>query len=247
LPRLVPWLALVVLLALATNRTAQAWLVSAPLLLITACEGMLQPLLGGFIPSGSLAILFLAFNSLAFGIAGLWLLAPYLGHRLRFVIFLEMLGVVGGISILAYLMRADWDSPEEHAGFLVFLGICVFTAVAALCLAAALSRRVYRPIALSIRLAMLLLALWTLILSPFFLVASVAGNGPEWSMFAQLISVFAALTLGVMLSFLALAFANRFYRERLKMLLRLSDAHPAPELPRPSRQPLSEATNKQPV
>ena len=174
MPRLIPWFAV----ALASNRTAQAWWIWAPLLVLTLGESALRPLLG-FIPSAVVTFLCLAFSSLVFGVAGLWLLAGHLGHRLRFVAFLKMLGVVMGISVLAYLARADWDAPAEGGGFLIFLGICVLIAVAGLSLAGWSCRRHYRPFALSLWLATFLTALWGLVISPFCLLAMAAGNSGD--------------------------------------------------------------------
>jgi len=230
LPPLLPWVGVLVLLALAANRTAKAWWIWVPLLVVSAGEGMLRPWLD-FIPSSVFAILCLAFNSLAFGVAGLWLLAAHLNHRLRFMVFLKMLGVVAGISALAYLVRADWEAPEEAVGFLIFLGICVLVAVTGLGLAGWICRRRNGPVGLALWLPPILAALWVLIVSPFFLLAAATGSGGDWIELAQAILSFAALTYAVLLSFLVLALANGFYRQRLIALLRLSDA--AAALPTP--------------
>jgi hypothetical protein len=219
------------LLALATNRTARAWWIWGPLLLLALGENALRPLLD-FIPSSMVALFCLAFSSLAFGVAGVWLLAPHLIHRLRFVVYLKMLGVVGGISAVAYLVRADWEAPAEAIGFVVFLGICVLIAVTGLALAGRLCRGRYRPVTLALWLASAVAVLWLLAASPFVVLAVAAGNPGDWTELAQVILSFAALTCAVLLTFLVLAFANGFYRQRLITLLRLNDSDTAlPALP----------------
>jgi len=230
LPRLLPWLGVLLLLALAANRTARAWWIWVPLLLLALGENALRPLLG-FIPSSLFALFCLAFSSLAFGVAGVWLLAPHLIHRLRFVVYLKMVGVVAGCSAVAYLARADWEAPAEAIGFVVFLGICVLIAVTGLALAGRLCRGRYRPVNLALWLAAAVTALWLLVASPFVLLASATGNSVDWIELAQVILSFAALTYAVLLSFVVLAFANGFYRLRLIALLRLSDADAASPIP----------------
>jgi len=230
LPRLLPWLGVLLLLALAANRTARAWWIWVPLLLLALGENALRPLLG-FIPSSLFALFCLAFSSLAFGVAGVWLLAPHLIHRLRFVVYLKMVGVVAGCSAVAYLARADWEAPAEAIGFVVFLGICVLIAVTGLALAGRLCRGRYRPVNLALWLAVSVVALWVLVASPFALLAAAAGNPGDWTELAQVILSFAALTYAVLLAFLVLAFANGFYRLRLIALLRLSDADAASPIP----------------
>jgi hypothetical protein len=232
LPRLLPWLGVLLLLALAANRTAKAWWIWAPLLLLTVGENAARPLLG-FIPSSVFALFCLAFNSLAFGVAGVWLLAPQLNHRLRFVVFLKMLGVVAGFSAVAYLVRADWEAPAEAVGFVVFLAICVLIAVTGLALAGLLCRGRYRPVDLTIWLAVAVAVLWLLVASPFVLLASAAGNSGDWTELAQALLSFAGMTYAVVLSFLVLAFASGFYRLRLITLLRFSDAASALPTPPP--------------
>jgi hypothetical protein len=80
-------------------------------------------------------------------------------HRLRFVVFLKMLGVVAGGSAWPISSRADWDSPAEAIGFLVFLGICVLIAVTGLASPDGLCRGRYRPVTLALWLAVAVAAL----------------------------------------------------------------------------------------
>jgi hypothetical protein len=222
LPPLIPWLTLLVLLALPSNRTLKAWWIWAPILLLAASEPVFRPLLD-FIPSGAFAMFHLAFNSLAFGIAAIWLLAEPPSHRLRFVMFLKMTCIAAAMSSLAYLVRADWESPGEAFGFMVFLGVSLIVTVTALSLAGLICRRRYRPIVLVSAFALLCTALWLLITLPFFLLAMVASGGGDWAEFVQALLTFASLNIAVLLPFLVLAMANTLYRRRLVTLLHLCE------------------------
>ena len=221
LPGLIPWLGVLLLLALPFNRAARAWWIWVPLLVVTASESLLRAQLE-FIPSSVVTIFCLAFNSLAFGTAAVWLLAPHLHHRLRFVGFLKLLGILTGATILAYLVRAEWEAPAEAVGFLFFVGIFVLVAAVSLRLAGLLCRSRYRPLALALWLAALVAGLWLLIASPFVLLAVATGNNADWLELIQVLLSFATLTYAVLLPFFVLAFANSLYRERLKALLWLN-------------------------
>jgi hypothetical protein len=229
LPQVLPWLAVLVLLMLKPNRTARAWWIWAPLACVAGIDAGLRPALE-FIPSGVLRIFCHTFNSLAFGIAAAWLLAPYLQNRLRFFVFLKMLLTVAVMSAGAYLVRLDWEELGIALGFLVFVGLCVLVAVAALSLAGLVCRRQYRPVRLTLWLVVLVAALWVLISAPFFLFAVLIQGGPGLD-FVQAVLTFVVLTFVGLLPFLALAFANGLYRERLKQLLRLEGPEVPPVIP----------------
>ena len=224
LPELLPWLAVLSLLMLKPNRTAHTWWVWLPLVCLATSETIARTLLGS-IPSEVRDIFCQTFNSLGFGIAAVWLLTPFLGHRLRFLVFLKMLGAMVAISAMAYLARQDWQEPGLAIGFLVYVGVCVSVAVTGLSLAGLICRRQYRPFALTLWAAVFIMALWLVISAPFFVIALVSSGGEApWLEFVGFILAFAALTFGVILPFLVLAFANGFFRERLKQLFHLGEA-----------------------
>jgi len=99
----------------------------------------------------------------------------------------------------------------------------------AVSLAGLMCRGRYGWLRLSLWLIVALVAVWMLVIGPFFIIAVVSGGGgaPASAMFAAG-GVAAGFTFGVLLPFLALSFANRFYRERLKGLLHLGGAPPPP-------------------
>jgi hypothetical protein len=72
-----------------------------------------------------------------------------------------------------------------------------------------------------------------LIFSPFFLVALGLGRGlPETMQLLTPVMSMTGLAIGVLLPFLILSFANPFYRERLRNLLRLAPPAYSNELSR---------------
>ena len=73
-----------------------------------------------------------------------------------------------------------------------------------------------------------------MIYGPFFLIGMIAsgGNVPALALLG-IVGVMAGIMFGVLLPFLVLSFANRFYRERLKALLHLGAAAPPPVLTPP--------------
>jgi hypothetical protein len=230
LPELLPWLAVLCLLMLKANRTAKAWWIWVPLAGVAVSEVAARALIE-FVPSEILNLFCLTFDSLGFGIAGAWLLAPLLNHRLRFLVFLKMLGAVLAMSGLVYLAQ-DWDEPGLGMGFLVFVGACVLAAVTGLNLAGLVCRRQYRPISVMLWVLVFIAAVWFVISVPFFVFAMVmSGGGRQWMEFGVAILIFCGLTFGMMLPFLVLAFANGWFHERIKQLLHLGVAANPPPIP----------------
>ena len=224
LPRLLPWLVLLGLLTLKSNRTACAWWIWLPVLAVLGLNQAGRPLFG-FMPSEALDVVGFSLEALSFGLASVWLLAECFHQRLRFLIALQMFAVMAGIGALSFLVRLDWENPIEAAGFLVLLGAGALVSATGLGLAGWAVRGRYRPAGLTLWLAVMGAGLWLVIVSPFFLLAQLGGAHAEWLELVQAVLVLAGLTLAVVLPFLVLSFANRFYRKRLGRLLRL-DAWP---------------------
>ncbi len=237
LPRLVPWLAVLVLLALKPNRTGKAWWIWLPVACLAAADAAVHAMLG-FIGSEVLDVFGNVFGALGFGIAAVWLLGTYLRHRLRFLAFLRMLAAAAATSAICYLARVDWQERKLALGFLIYVGVCVLVAVIGLNLAALVCRRRYRPVALTMWLVGFVATLWLLIYAPFLVIAVISQGAPGGE-FAGIVASFIALTVGTILPFLILAFANGFFRARLKELLHLRplDAPPLPGAPPPVLTP----------
>ena len=106
LPLLLPWLAALLLLMLGYNRTPAAWWVWAPLGCVVAGEFAVQHALMSM-PSEARDTLCDMADALAFGIAGAWLLAPFIAHRRRFLTFLRMLLAIVLFSTATCVVRQD--------------------------------------------------------------------------------------------------------------------------------------------
>jgi hypothetical protein len=227
-PQLLPWLIILGLLALKTNRCAAAWLIWLPLGCVVVFT-LAPPLL----PSG--ADIFLdVIVALAFGYAAIWLLAGQLRRQHGFLTFLCVLLALVVSSLLAFAFRLGADGAAMETlpiGILLAMGALV-TSIA-LSLDGLICRHRYRPAGLYLWLFLLLLAIWLLIAAPFVLIAAIAyGEGNTWSeLFIPVLSV-AMFHFATLLPFLILSSASSFYRERLKSLL-----HVKPEVPPPLNAP----------
>src|ERR1019366_3110437 len=104
LPPLLSWLAILVLLALKPNRVWSAWWIWVPLACLAIGWHCLPPVSSGTrgsLPNDVLDALFDVPRALAFGMAALWLLAPYLGRRPRFSTSLGMVLVLAAFSVFS--------------------------------------------------------------------------------------------------------------------------------------------------
>jgi hypothetical protein len=223
-PELLPWLILLGLLALKTNRRAAAWLIWLPLGCVIA---MVSTFGSSLLPSG--ADFFLdVIVALATGYAAIWLLAGQLRRQHGFVTFLCVLLALAISSLLAFVFRMGADGAALERlpmGILVAMGALV-TSVA-LGLDGVICRHRYRPAGLYLWLFLLLAAVWLLVAAPFFVAALVSSGGRiGWSEFFIPVLSVAAIHFVTLLPFLILSSASSFYRERLKALLHVKPVIP---------------------
>jgi len=227
-PLLLPWLIVLGLLALKSNRTAAAWLIWLPFGCLMAFT--FTPSL---VPRGTDFFLDVI-AALAIGYAALWLLANRLRRKHGFVTFLCVLLALAVSSMLAFAFREGADGLSFEtlpAGMVLSLGVWV-TAIA-LSLDGLICRRRYRPAGLYLWLFLPLIALWSIIAVPFFLIALISSEGAiAWSEFFIPVLSVALIHFATLLPFLILSSACPFYRERIMALL-----HVKPEVPPPLAAP----------
>jgi hypothetical protein len=214
LPRFLPALGLLLLLIPKRNRPLQALWLAAPLAFSLAILSLLSALPGirSDAPDGLFGIL----GAALFGLAAVWLLSPYLKRRGRFLTFLGMLATMElfGLFTCAVAQSQDRDS---NLGYILIAG-----AVVALLLSLAINlagwscRSRYDRRRLSLWLIVWIMAGW---LAVFVVMSMIEKPGPLMEM-ATAFAIFCAVSFGVLLPFLLLSFANAFYGERLKELLR---------------------------
>ncbi len=227
LPRLLPWILLLLLFLLPINRCAQAWWVLVPL----AAVGGVSALLGlafAFGSSEPVDLFRLVFSSVAFGIAALWLVSGYMDRLRRPAVFFLALLTVGVAAAIAYACRADWETSDPiELGFAVFPAVCVLIITLAMTLAALMCRRRYYPLRLVAWLSLFLVAGWLLTVAPVVVISYILGGMSDPRQFfgaLVVVPIVAALTLAVLLPFLFLSFLEPFYRKRVIGMWRLPGA-----------------------
>jgi len=233
-PLLLPWLVILVLLALKPNRNAAAWLIWLPLGCVYGFT--LAPPVS--LPAGTNFFLD-AIAALAVGLAAVWLLAYSLRQKHRLVTFFIVLFALAGFSGLAAVARQGLSLSSlgiESMQTGILLGIAVLVSAVALSLSGWISRRRYRPLGLYLWLFLLLLAIWLMIALPFFLLALATNSvSLSWSELFFPVMAVAAGHFATLLPFLVLSSASPLFRERLKALLQV------PPVPPPVMNSLPEA------
>jgi len=216
---------LLILLLLPANRLAQAWWVLAPVAAVCALGVLVRPVFSSA-PTELLDQLGLAFTSLAFGLAALWLLAKHLGDLSRVAVFFLALVIMGAGALIAYAFQNDWEGTDPASMVLVLLpAIGALVVSLALTLSALMCRRTYRPFRLLVWLSLFILAGWLVAAAPIWIpmmvFSVVSGNEIEFAAPLIFAALLAVITLVVVLPFLLLAFVEPHYRDRLTALLRL--------------------------
>lgn len=232
LPALLPWLAILALLALKPNRSISAWWIWLPLAVL-ALVGVVLRAGVAFLPEEVPDILTEVFSSLVFGVAAAWLLAPYLVRAYRFATFLCLELALLGFGLFTFVLRQDvLGGNIGRVWMIIPLSVFVLVTGAAMVLAGWKSRRRYRPAALLLWALVFLLGIWLAIMTPFFIVALAASRGPiAATEFLTPILIPAAAGFIAVLPFFILASASPFYRERLKSLLHVERQSVPPVLP----------------
>ena len=229
-PLLLPWLAILALLALKPNRRAAAWWIWLPLGCVIAFT--LAP--PAILPSGTNFFLDVI-AALAAGLAAVWLLSNYLRQSHRLVTFLCLLLALAGFSALAFVSQQAGSLSIElfQGGIALALGVLV--SAVALSLAGLLCRGRCRRVGLYGWLLILLVVIWLVVTAPFLVFALIASGGRiGWSEFFVFIPMVALFHFVILLPFLILSSASPFYRERLKALLHVNPETPPLIAPLPA-------------
>ena len=240
---LLPWLAILALLALKPNRNWSAWWIWLPLAGLVAgwhrLELGLQSSNTG--PSeGRLGVLLAIPIALVFGLAALWLMASYLGGH-RFRTFLGMLAVLVVFIVFSFAATAGWGlvleplmglvDPRHCAGsagtgeralpFLVPLALLALTVAAAMALSGLACRGRPRQWLLCLCLFLSLPTVWVAASSLLhFLCWIASSSGADYRLLLMGLPV-VVITFGTLLPFLVLSWVNALFRERLKALFQL--------------------------
>ena len=240
-PLLLPWLAVLVLLALPSNRNPRAWWIWAPLIGLTLLGAGLQP---PFLLSDNevLSVSVQVASAAGFGLTVLWLLGAALARRCRAVGIALAALAFAAVSLLAFLVGPVSESLGDLSRLepAVFLYVALGWTVGGVVFAGALNltgwscRRRFSRVRVSLWLP---LWLWLMWLAAGGLVNGVmrivSGERFDWSGLLVAPVALALASFVTLLPFLILSFTNAFYRERLRHLLRL----PAVVIPPPTPVP----------
>jgi hypothetical protein len=250
-PQLLPWLAILSLLALKPNRGWSTWWIWLPLACLAAGYYCLKlPLQGSSnaLAREALGMLLELPMAMAFGLAALWLLVPCLGSGHRFRTFLSILAVLAAFIVFSFAASVGWGLGMEpiasildprhcagtaHAGvtalpFIVPLVLPAPGLAAAMVLCGLACRRHHRPFRLCVWLFMSLLAVWVAVSGLVYGIWRIASPGSvEYAPFLAIGLLLVAVTFAVLLPFLILSAASPFFRERLKGLLQVQPEAPA--------------------
>jgi hypothetical protein len=230
-PRFLPALALLLLLLPKRNRCWQALWVAAPVALSFVLQSLFWAIPG--IVSGAPDGVVEVFSTVPFGLAAVWLLSPYLKVRGRFLTFLMMLAAMLAFSLFALAMERPRDEDGGAGYMFVIIAVLELVLSVALNLAGWSCRKRFGRHRFARWLILWLLAGWAVF---FAVMSALEGPGPVLEMGLALV-ITCAVSLGLLLPFLLLCFANGFYRERLREVLRLAapapPAAPGPPTPDP--------------
>jgi len=245
MPQLLPWLAILALLALKPNHGWSAWWIWLPLACLAAGWHCLQLGLHG-LPNDVLNVLIDVPRALAFGVAALWLLAPYVGRRQRFRAFLRMLLVVAVFGVFSFAVTAGWDEEAaariaalpgvylvtagwaEGAAQVMVLALLALVITAAMVLSGFACRSRYLPWRCLWLFGSLLVVVFAVGALVYVLVLITSGGRITWVEFFVPVLAVATIIFATLLPFLILSSASPFFRERLKALLHVKpEAAPA--------------------
>lgn len=246
LPRLIPWLAILILLVFPRNRTASAWWIWAPLGWALVLRAGMKAMFT-FIPSEVLDVFCESLLALAFGMAAVWLLAPQLSSRLRIVAGLKILSVLAVFSIGAYAVTQNWleMGGQQFAG-LIILGITATVVTLALCLAGFANRRKFHTARFWFVVLLGLIVFTMLGLLPFAVVAFLSDGAEVLGVLVIFALVSSGICFVLLTPYLILSFRNGFYRDRISALLRWDNGLP-PVISPDASTPLSHPNEKLPL
>jgi hypothetical protein len=244
LPPLLPWLAILALLALKPNRSLSAWWIWLPLACLAAgwhyVELGLQTSSNG-LSQDVLEIILDIPVALAFGLAALWLLAPCLARCHRFRTCLGILAVLAGFSVFSFGAAAGWNmlmepivdilDPRHCAAtsvagmaltFLVPLALQALVVAAAIVLCGLACRGRHRRFRLCLWLFVSLLAVWYAVLASLCFLCRLASPGIlDFLNLLAIVPLMVAVTFAMLLPFLILSWLNTLFGGRLRILFHL--------------------------
>ena len=247
-PPLLPWLAILALLALKPNRGGSAWWVWLPLGGLMCCWHWASASIPNW-PRDVVNVFVDVPRALAFGVAALLLLAPYLGCGRRFRTLLGAGFLMAAFGAFSFVVTGGWDAGAAArlmgmsgggypfaavwAGGVAQVGLLTavaFVIATAMVLSGLLcSGRSFARLCLCL-LGLLPAVLLAAAALAYVLVPATSLDGEEPCSFLRVGLLISALSLANLLPFLILSAANRLFRERLRGFLPARPQEQAPVL-----------------
>jgi hypothetical protein len=248
---LLPWLAILALLALKPNRGWSAWLIWLPLACVAVGCHLLRLTARGAAANGfgeALEVFLDVPLAWGLGLAALWLVASHFGSTTRFRAFLGGVALLAGFIVFSFAATAGWGLGAEPVASLLDPRHCSATAsvgaialplfvplvlpapvvAVALALCGLACRGRFRPIGLYLWLLVSLLAGWIAVSALLYGCCHVVLPGVAgYNLFLGLGLLMLAVTSATLLPFLILSSFSPFFRERLKVLLRVKSEAPS--------------------
>ncbi len=225
---LLPWLVLLALLALPSNRNARAWWIWVPVAALALLGGGLGAAADA-LDNEALGYSLHAAFATAFGLAAVWLLGAGLARCWRVLWIVLTALAFAAVSLLAFIANPLWEQALELSFLVVFWLLSGVVFAGALSLTGWICRKRFSSVRVLVRLPFCLWGMWLVAGSLLaWVVAFVSGSHFDWSEFAVGSVVLALVSFAAVLPFLILSFACPFYRQRLKSLLRLPPPEAAP-------------------
>lgn len=242
LPLLLPWLAVLGLLALPSNRTARAWWIWAPLVAL-ALLGTGLGLAADAADNEGLSYMVQTACAAAFGLAAVWLLGAGLARRCRALNILLMALAFAAVSLLAFVVSPVfeqlWNLRQPEPAIILYLLLYWITGglvfAGGLNLTGWMCRKQFSCLRVLLRLPFWLWVMWLVAGSLLgYVMTFVLNSSFEWMGMLVGLFVLALVSFGMILPYLILSTACSFYRERLKTLLRLPTAELSAAAPTPA-------------
>jgi hypothetical protein len=223
LPELVPWIAILLLLLVKSNRLSQAWLIWLPLLCVGGMRYALQRY-ADFLPSELPDSLCQVVTASAFGVAALCLMAPQTKREHGFFTLLAVLFCLEMASLIFFLVSNDWDSDfGETFVFTIFLLIMNAVIVLSMFVSSIACRKKFAAFRVLFWSIGSILVFCILLSVPFAVLPLLFARGEfPWGEVAKAVLLMAGVTLIPIVPFLLLSFFSSYFRERLQLLLHRS-------------------------
>ena len=253
LPLLLPWLAVLALLALPSNRYARAWWIWAPLVAL-ALLGTGLGVAADAANNEGFSYMVQTACAAAFGLAAVWLLGAGLARRGRAISIVLMALAFAAVSLLAFVVSPMfeqlWDLRQYEPTILLYL--LLFWIAGGLVYAGGLNltgwvcRKQFSCLRVLLRLPFWLWVMWVVAGGLLGCVMTFGfKDNFEWMGILVVPIVLALVSFGMILPYLILSFTSPFYRERFKCLLRLPTVECSPAAPIPS--PVAESASRKPL